>query len=37
MNVTMFNLKLLKVLATSNTPPSPQENDVEVRLDHWCS
>ena len=37
MDVTMSNLKLLKVLATTNTPPSPEENDVEVRVDHCCS
>ena len=37
MDVIMSNLKLLKVLATTNTPPSPEENDVEVRVDHFCS
>ena len=37
MDVTMSNLKLLKVLATTNTPPSREEKDVEVRVDHFCS
>ena len=37
MDDTMSTLKLLKVLATTNIPPSPEENDVEVRLYHFCS
>ena len=37
MDLTMssFKIRLLKALATTNTPPFPYKNNVEVRLDHF--
>ena len=33
--MSSFKIRLLKALATKNTPPFPYKNNVEVRLDHF--